>query len=127
VLQMHLTIFFLSIINISQNLTKLLQKYRGPVFIGTTWRSRNSHINMHTHASIAFDNHVTLTFHLLISGSMHAERLPKFGVDTSNHFFRAQLHPKRHKVKYANHHPTYTLAAAGMGNYTLHLFRIALE
>jgi len=31
---------------------------------------------MHTHASSALDNHVTLTFDLLTSGSMHAKPLP---------------------------------------------------
>ena len=35
-----------------------------------------SPVDMHTHAGSAFDNCVTLTFDLLTSGSMHAERLP---------------------------------------------------
>jgi len=35
-----------------------------------------SHINVHTHASSTFVNHLTLTFDLLISGTMHDERLP---------------------------------------------------
>jgi len=31
---------------------------------------------MHTHAGSAFDKRMTLTFHLLTSGSMHDEQLP---------------------------------------------------
>jgi len=30
---------------------------------------------MHTHTGTAFDNHLTMTFNLLTSGSMHAERM----------------------------------------------------
>jgi len=36
----------------------------------------NSHIDMYTHTGSTFDNHVTLTFDLLISGSRHAKQLP---------------------------------------------------
>jgi len=41
-----------------------------------TDRNPSCHIDLHTHAGSAFDNRVTLTFDLLTSASMHAERLP---------------------------------------------------
>ena len=37
----------------------------------------NSRIDMHTHAGSALDNCVTLTFDLLTSGAVHAERLTR--------------------------------------------------
>ena len=40
-----------------------------------TW-NLSSHIGVHTHAGSTLHNPVTLTFDLVISGSMHAEVLP---------------------------------------------------
>jgi len=64
-------------------------------------RNLSSHIDMYTHTcSALIDNRVTLTFDLLTSGSVHAERLPwtlytcsKFVNDSSSRFsFRTRTH-----------------------------------
>jgi len=62
-----------------------------------------SRLNMQTHASIAPDNDVTLTFHLLSSESVltdcHAFMSPKFGVDSSSLFTFALQTYKQTKSK----------------------------
>jgi len=67
---------------------------------GTKPKNQSSRIVMHTHVGSTIHNPVTLTFDLLIWGSMHADILPysrpmwtKFGVDSSSRFpTRARTH-----------------------------------
>jgi len=64
------------------------------LYCRNTTTAPGSRIDLHAHAGSAFDNHVTLTFDLFTSGSMHAQRLPctvayalyKFGVGSSSRF-----------------------------------------
>jgi len=52
-------------------------------------RKMGTHIDIQTHVNDTLDNHVTLTFNLLTSGSMHIKGLPRatyvltFGVNCS--------------------------------------------
>jgi len=73
---------------------------------------------MNTHAGSASDNHVTLTFNLLNSGSMHAEFLPlsmctKFGVYSSRGFSFKSV--DKQTVTDATDDPTHSSATASMG------------
>ena len=78
-------------------------------------RSRPSTTAAEAHFASGLLNSATLTFDLLISGSMHAERLPyiectEFGVDSSSRFpFRARTHTDPHTVTDATYHPTYAV------------------
>jgi len=79
---------------------------------------------MHTHDGSAFDNGLTLTFDILISGSMHAERLPCAVcllslVSIVRALFllergHADRHTHTHTVTDATNRPTHALATAGV-------------
>jgi len=83
---------------------------------------------MQTHTGNALDNPVTLTFNLLISGSMHAKHLQctiDLQTDSSNNFpFRVQDRPThRHTdnlVTDTTDHTTHASATAGMNNKCNH-------
>ena len=67
------------------------------------------------HAGNTADNHVTLTFDLYTSMSMHVEQLPytvclrKFGVDSSSLFLLEHGHTER-RSQHATDRPTHSSA-----------------
>jgi len=84
-------------------------------------RSLRSYIDLHTHAGSTFDNHVTLTFNILISESVCVEPLAwfvctKFSLDSSSRFSfiaRTQTHRQADATGYYTH----SSATAGVGKY----------
>jgi len=87
----------------------------------------SSHIDLHTHAGSAYDKGVTLTFDLLVSLSVHAERLPgTIGRCLSGLvsiaravFLLKRGHIDTDKVTDASDHPAHASAIDSVGNSTV--------
>jgi len=80
---------------------------------------------MHTHAGCTLLNPVTLTFDLLISGSVHAEPLPysicgqSLVLIAQAVFLSERRHTDTHTVTDTTDHPSHASAIVSVRNYRL--------